>query len=226
MAIATDSRITWSELTTSVLNSIKSVCCNIDTFAANVPNNLRYGTASDINVWDYTTSGSGHLFAAQRYIFISKYNINLISTVPTSTVNSEWSSFLTAAGINAHSNKLIQANEFGLAIGLCSQFMSYHLKRVYSKRQLISGLTQRDSTWYSGDGVLFQGTKYVSGIIGGVALSPKYTLSGIQPSLPVPVVTDANITSTVRQNIIHDGTNYGILDRESQPVLHRVYIYK
>ena len=54
MAIATDSRITWSELTTSVLNSIKSVCCNIDTFAANVPNNLRYGTASDINVWDYT----------------------------------------------------------------------------------------------------------------------------------------------------------------------------
>lgn len=231
MSIATDSRITWSELTTSVINSIKSVCCNIDNFAANVPANIRSGTSTNFNVWDYPTTGSGHNYVQQHLIFKAQNSINLINIVTTSTVNSEWSTFLNSAGLNSHSNKLIQTNELGLAIGLCSQFMAYHLKRIHSRRQLISGLTQSGSTWYSGTGSLFEGTKYVKNSDLGGACTPKYTSAGINSSLPVPTLNNENITETVRQNIINNSvtsTSYnsdkGILNRNGNPVLHRVYL--
>lgn len=213
MAIITDSTITWENITTALLNALKAVCCNIDSFASNVPANLKSGTASNPSVWTKTTSQSstnyghnyGNQWASQTFTFYANNTTNLISVVTSSTVSSEWSTFLSSAGANARSNKVIQAKDYGLAMGLVSQFMAGHLKRVYSTRQILGGS-------------LFQGTKYVTGTI-----TPKYQISGLSPSSS-ETISNSDITSLVRQNIVHDGVNYGILDREGDPRLHRIYL--
>lgn len=220
MSIASNSIITYNDFTTALLSAIKSVCCNIDAFASNIPARLRSGTAQYTNIKSITTSVTNvgatngpTSSAIQTFTWRARNDTNLISIVTTSTINNEWNAFISAAGIaeNSRSNKVIQAKDLGLMMGLVQQFMSYHLKPVNSKRKIfntISGNTE----------VEFKGTKYITG-----TCSPKYTLTPIDPS-NIPEVTNNEITTTISQNIINDGINWGIISKGENPSVHRCYV--
>ena len=214
MSIATGQIITWTDITTSLLSSLKSVCCNIDAYAAGVPIRMQSGQGQ-VNVKYVTTTvnaGGG----AQTFTY--KANpVNLISIVTASTVNSEWSTFLSAAGINARSSKIVQAKDFGLAMGLVQQFMSHHLKPVCTRRQIYNTLETNPGIFY--------GTKYITG-----SLTPKYTLTAIEPG-NIPVVYDSDITNIVNNSIYNttlDSTpiwlNWGMLNANGNPVPYRSYL--
>ena len=94
-------------------------------------------------------------------------------------------------------------------MGLYQQFMSYHLKPVYSRRQVYNTVESQ---------AVFQGMRYITG-----TCTPKYTLTAIDPS-NIPDVTDADIISVVRQSFLHDGINYGMWDSEADPVIARCYL--
>lgn len=211
MSITKNSILTWNDLTNTVLSTIKSKCCNIDTFASDVPSRLKSGTPNSTSVWSYTTTGSGNKYVKQTFTFYAYNNTNLISTVSSSTVNNEWNTFLSAANINSRSNKIIQGVELTMAIGLFQQFMSFHLKRIDSRRQIFN--TVETQTEYFG-------IKYVTG-----TCTPKYTLTPIEIS-NVPVINNNNINGSkgvIRENILNDGINWGILDNNN-PKIHRVYL--
>lgn len=207
MSIATGSVITWSDLTTLMLNSLKSVCCNIDSFASNVPTRLRSGQGQ-VAVKSLTSSVSGGASAKTNYWYANPSN--LITTVTSATVDSEWTTFLSAAGINSRSTKIMQAKDLSLTVGLFQQFMSYHLKPVYSRRQIYNTLETNPG--------VFQGTKYITG-----TCTPKYTLTAIEPG-NIPQVTDSDITNIINQSIYTPGSNWGMLDYTNNPNLHRCYL--
>lgn len=202
MAISTNSIITWADLTTKCYNAIINTCCNIDSFK-NVPTRLQNGNGY-LAVRSITVGISGSK-STQTFTWYGNGS-NLVTIVASSTVSSEWNNFLSAAGINAHSNKVIQAKELGLAIGLYQQFLSYHLKPIYSRRQIYNTVEAQST---------FSGTRYVTG-----TCTPKYTLTGIDPS-SIPEVTNDEIRSMIRQNLFHDGTNYGMIDYENNPSVTR-----
>lgn len=216
MAISTNSTITWSDLTATVLSSLKNTCCNIDSFATNVPTRMRSGQGQ-VAVKSHTTvltntagdQGGKTMVTHKWYANPS----NLISVVSTSTVESEWTAFLTAAGINSKSNKTLNAEELCLAVGLFQQFMSYHLKRVQTRRQVYNTLETNPG--------VFSGTKYVTG-----ACTPKTTLSGVTPG-NIPAITNDDIVGRygiLREALYHDNSNYGVFDLENNPVLYRCYL--
>lgn len=207
MSITTSQLITWSDLTTSLLNSIKSVCCNIDTFASNVPTRLRSGQGQ-VQVYSHTTSVSGGASASTQRWYANPSN--LISVVTTATVESEWTTFLSSAGMSARSTKIMQAKDTGLAMGLCQQFMSYHLKPVHSRRQIYNTLETNPGEFY--------GTKYITG-----TCTPKLILTPIEPG-NIPAVTNSEISAVVSQSIINENINWGILDKDNNPNLHRCYL--
>lgn len=210
MAIAANSLITWADLTTTALNAIKSACCNIDSFAVNVPTRLRSGQGQ-VAVKSISCS-TGPAVAAKTHTWYANPS-NLISVVPLSTVNSEWTTFLTAAGINTRSNKTLNAEELCFAVCLFQQFMSSHLKPVYTRRQIYDTLETNPG--------VFQGTKYVTGTV-----TPKKVLSAITPGV-MTELTNADITSTygiLRESIYHDRSNYGLFDKENNPVVYRCYL--
>ena len=213
MSIATNSLITWADFSTRCLAALKNVCCNIGGFASNVPTRLRSGQG---HVAVYTQNRSRPSGQSGGTITSSTYYANpsnLISTVTEASVNSEWTTFLAAAGIDARSNSIIQMENMGQAIGLYQQFMSFHLKPIYSRRQIYNTLETNPG--------VFQGTKYVAG-----TCTPKYVLSPVLPgsSYPDGFISDAGIRKVVREGIVHDGTNYGLIDRENNPVNHRCYL--
>lgn len=207
MSIATGQTITWTDITSSLLSSLKSVCCNIDSFASGVPTRMRSGQGQ-VNVRYITTTvnaGGG----AQTFTY--KANpVNLISTVSTNTVNSEWSTFLSSAGINARSNKIVQAKDFGLAMGLIQQFMSYHLKPVCTRRQIYNTLETNPGIFY--------GTKYVTG-----TCTPKYTLTPVEPG-NIPDTNNSDITNIIDNCIFNPGANWGMLDATNNPIPYRCYL--
>ncbi|MBO4622348.1 MAG: hypothetical protein J5691_00540 [Bacilli bacterium] len=211
MSIASNSVITWADFSTRCLAALKNVCCNIGGFASNVPTRLRSGQSQ---VAVYTQTRSRPSGASGGTIVSSVYYANpsnLISTVTEATVNSEWTTFLAAAGIDARSDTVIQMENMGQAIGLYQQFMSYHLKPIYSRRQIYNTLETNPG--------VFQGTKYIAG-----TCTPKYTVNPIQPNNVPGFISDAGIRKVVREGIVHDGVNYGLIDRENNPVNHRCYL--
>lgn len=199
MSINTNSIITWSDLATKCYNAIIDTCCNIDSFK-NVPTRLQTGNAY-LAVKNLTVGISGS--QSTRTFTWYANGENLVAIVPSSTVRSEWTTFLTAAGIDVHSNKIIQGKELGLVIGLYQQFLSYHLKPIYSRRQIYNTVEAQS---------IFSGTRYITG-----TCTPKYTLSGIDPA-NIPEVSNAEIQAMIRQNLFHDGINYGIIDYENDPL--------
>lgn len=219
MSIAMNQIITWSDFTDLVINSIKSVCSNIDN-VNNVPSYLRSGTGN-VNVRNISTSvGGGGQAQTFRYYAVPVAG-TLIKTVTSSTITSEWTSFLNSAGINARSNKIISAYDFTMATALCQQFMSYHLKPVYY-RGCIYGANQG-----------WTGTKYLTDTDLGAACSPKssnwsapWNSSGI-PATNVPDINNGNINGRygiIRESIFHDYVNYGIITNENNPVVYRCYL--
>ena len=122
MSIATNSLITWSDLSAKCLNSIKSICCNIGGYASNVPSKLRSGQGA-VTVASVTAGkvgGGSNIGAPFTYYWDASPRYGLISTVTTATVDSEWSAFLTAAGIKVDSrtNKLVSARDLAYTVGL------------------------------------------------------------------------------------------------------------
>ena len=199
MAINTDSTITWADLTTKCYNAIINTCCNIDSFKS-VPTRLQSGNGY-LAVKSITVGISGSK-STKTFTWYGNGS-NLVSIVSSSTVSSEWNTFLTNAGINTRSNKVIQAKDLGLAIGLYQQFLSYHLKPIYSRRQIYNTVEAQST---------FVGTRYVTG-----TCTPKYKLTAIDPG-NIPEVTNAQIQEMIKQNIFHDGVNYGIIDYENNPL--------
>lgn len=206
MAIVTDNIITWADLATTCYNAMVGACCNIDNIN-NVPTRLKPDSAylavkshSGIGI-----SGSESKWTATWY----GDGTNLISSVPASTVSSEWNTFLTAAGIDVRSNKVIQAKEVGLVIGLYQQFLAFHLKPIYSTRQVYNTAEAQS---------LFQSMRYVTGIC-----TPKYTLTAIDPTSN-PEVSDADIVNVINQAIYNPGKDWGMLDSINNPVITRSFL--
>lgn len=205
MSISAGYTITWSDFATTCYSAIVNACCNIDSFK-NVPTRLQNGQGQ-FAVKTQTT-GIPDSQSTQTFTWYANPS-NGIALVTSANVISEWNTFLTAAGIDVRSNKIIQAKELGLAIGLYQQFMSYHLKPVYSRRQVYNTVESQ---------TVFQGIRYITG-----TCTPKYVLTAIDPS-NIPEVTDADIISVVRQSFLHDGVNYGMWDSEANPVIARCYL--
>lgn len=216
MSIVSNSIITWSDFTAKVLSELKAKCCNIGAFSSSLPNRLRYGTGNtSVSVWTRTTSqggslGSGHANIWQQQTFSFQANnadntTNRIEVVSEADVNTEWTTFLAAAGINARSTKVIQGKDLCMAMGLCQQFMSGHVKPFHSRRQIYG-----ESEFY--------GARYARGTI-----SPKYTLTPIEPG-SVPVMENSDITGggqIINQSIINEGVNWGMFTANDAPMVHK-----
>lgn len=180
--INTDEIITWRSLVEVCFDAIIEVCCNIDSYKG-VPTRLQDGQGRFTVLTKAINQTSSQ---STRTATWTTTPTNLVSVVSSSTVSTEWVTFLTAAGIDVHSDKVVQAKEACLLIGLYMQFMAYHLKPVCSSRQVYNLAESQ---------VPFSGTKYVSGTV-----APAYTLPGINPS-EYPVVTDADIENVVKKNV-------------------------
>lgn len=181
--IKTNEFITWRSLIEICFGAITSACCNIDTYK-NVPARLQAGQGQ---FTVYTRDGIGITESNAKWSTSwTTTPANLISIVTSSSVDSEWRAFITAAGIDAHSNKIVQAKEMGLFIGLYMQFMAYHLKPVCSSRKVYNTAESQ---------IPFYGTKYVNGTV-----APLYTLPGIDPN-NIPIMADSDIIEVVKRNI-------------------------
>lgn len=208
MAISSGNTITYTDLTNACLSAMKNVCCNIDTFASNVPTKLKSGQGQ-VTVKTMTTSVSAGGVAQTYYWYAN--GSNLISVVSSSVVNSEWSTFLSEAGINARSNKVCQAKEVGIIIGLFQQFLAHHVKRVYSRRQVYNTVESQS---------VFQGSRYLPDSWVGKC-TQKYDpnkVPAIEPS-NIPDVTNNEITDMINQAIYWPSNNWGMLDNTNNPVV-------
>ena len=188
--LAANTVITWSDFATRCLNSIKSVCCNVDSYASNVPAKLKTGQGQ-VEVWhmDVGKSGSntyGNIGGDYHTTRWYANATNLISIVAHGTIEFEWNEFLTAAGIDTRSNKVINAKELELVVGLYMQFMSYHIKPIYSRRQVYTTVEAQ---------ALFQGCQYIAGTI-----APKYTLTGSKAPKDENMISDEDIKTIIGEN--------------------------
>lgn len=208
MSINVNERMTWADLATLCYNAMISVCCNIGAYASNVPARLKDGNGGAVTVKSWGgigIAGSGAKWTAYWY----GNGSNLIKIVQASDVSREWSEFLSEAGIDIRSNKVIQAKDTGLAVGLYQQFLAYHLKPVYSIRQVYVTTESQN---------LFQGIKYVTGVC-----TPKYKLTPVEPGSAEPV-TDADIENIVNQSIFRPGVDWGMLNSTGDPNISRSYL--
>lgn len=213
MAISRGNLITWVELTDRLLATLKTVCCNIGSYKSDVPSRLRVGTPVSTAVKSITTTATGW-GSPQTFTFYANNggNNNLIPIVDVNTIQSEWDTFLSAAHINARSNKVINFKDFGLVTGLISQFMAFHLKPINSKRQIFNTVEAQSE---------YNGTKYLDNNAIGSACIPKYDSSPVDPT-DIPVTTDEDIKNIVDQNIYRPGVDLGILNRCGDPRFHKV----
>lgn len=205
MSLAAGQIITWTDLSTTCLNSIKNVCCNIDSYK-NVPGVLQQN-AGQVNV-HITTTGVPGSKATQNFYYYANPQ-NTIPLVTFATVNSEWTTFLSAAGINTRSNTVVQTCDFGKVMGLYMQFMGHHLKHVHCRLQIYNK-------------GIFTGTKYLDDATVG-HLTPKYTLTPIEPG-NIPETTDNDITNIVLNTLQNPGLNWGIMDTSGNPIVNRNYL--
>lgn len=207
MAINTNYIVTWTDLAKICYDAMISVCCNIDN-VNNVPFRLREGNGGRITVHSINGIGIRGSKAKWNTAWYGE-GANLISSVSALKVNSEWDAFLTAAGINSRSNKVLQAKEIGLLVGLYQQFLAFHLKPVYSIREVYKTVEPQE---------LFRGTRYVPG-----ECIPKYTLTGIDPN-NVPTISDTDIVEVLRQAIYRPDVDWGMLDSISNPMVSKSFL--
>lgn len=200
MAFITNTLITWKDFADTCYNAMVGVCCNIDSYAANVPTRLRAGQGQ-VQVYSITTNIPGSQSTQTNRWYANPNQNNLISVVSSNTVKNEWAQFLYDAGVRSsnnfatpdtsHTNKVMDGKEIGLMVGLYMQFLAYHVKPVYSRRQIYNTIETNPG--------IFQGSQYLDNAKLGSGVTPKYTLSPIDPST-FPSITDADITNIVNQN--------------------------
>jgi hypothetical protein len=214
MTISRGNLITWSDLTDRLLVTLKSVCCNIDSYKSDVPSRLRVGTPASTAVRYITTTNVTGSGSVQTFTFYANNggSNNLIPIADTNVIRTEWENFLSAAHIDTRSNKVINFKDFGLVTGLISQFMAFHLKPINSKRQIFNTIETQSE---------YNGTKYLDDTAIGATCIPKYDSSPVDPT-DIPVVTDDDIQNIVNQNIYRPGVDLGILNRGGDPRFHKV----
>lgn len=202
MAISANSIITWADFATRCYNAMVSACCNIDSFKS-VPARIQSGSARVAvkTISNIGTAGSESKWSATWYANPG----NQISVVGSSTVSSEWNAFLSTAGINTRSNQLVKGKELGLAVALYMQFLSFHVKPVYARRQIYNTLETNSG--------IFQGMQYKPNSVVGT-LSPYYKLSGsgaINPDTYDPVILAKN-------NYMLEGTTWAMFTAYDNPI--------
>lgn len=191
MAILTNNIITWKNFVDTCFNSMISACCNIDSYSSDVPSKMKAGQGR-VEVRGVSRGGNNDWVTVRWYADTA----NLISTVATSQVKTEWNGFLSAAEIDTRSNKVMSAKDLELATGLFMQFMSFHVKPIYSTRQIYNTVETQ---------MPYASNKYVTGTV-----TPKYTLSG--SSTPETQVTSND--DIIRDN---DTSNPGIVKSGFNP---------
>lgn len=188
MAIISGNKITWLDFQNAGLNAIKASCCNIDSIS-DVPSYARSDAqAVRVGTGQSTWKRSAHDYTddyrtTYNYAWNGSPTSGLISVVSTSTVNAEWSAFLSAAGISTRDSKFISAKDLTLATGLFMQFLSYHKKPVY----IVGKMYSATST--------FMAYKYVTGTV-----TPKYVISG-ETDLAQAEITDNDLTNIINQDL-------------------------
>ena len=187
--------MTWGDLSANIVNSIKSICCNVDSFASNIPARLRSGQGQAAVHTETRGRANPQRIVYETFTYYANPS-NLISIVASSTITAEWNNFLASAGIStSHTNKVIQAKELGDLVGLVMRFMAYHVKPIYSDGKIYEDPTNQTNPNLQST---FQGCKYITG-----AVTADYTVVPISPSnIPVP-----------NNDTIHNNNGTGIIDR-------------
>lgn len=198
MSISANQVMTWSDFATTCFNSMKSVCCNIDSYSSSVPSLIRSTSSTTVRSINCTRADGS---VAQTVSWTASMS-NPVTTVSSSTVQSEWNTYLSNAGINTRSNKVIQLVDMCRAFALYKNFMAYHLKPIYSRRTVYN-------TSSYGTQAVFQGVQYKTG-----SLTPAFTLTPIEQS-SIPEMTNTNFTTALNNNI--DSVN---LMRRYQNIYH------
>lgn len=214
MSIASGNTITWTEFTSAVLSAIQNNCSNRNNLD-NITARLRNGYAAQQVKSLSSTIPSGHSGAsAHTNYWYAAAPTRPVVAVSDSTIETEWTTFVSAAGAAARSTKIMSAYEITRALGLFQQFMAYHLKQIHSRGQIYGGST-------------VQYTRYLDNATLGGACTPKYTITAVEQG-NIPVISNTDINGSggvVRQSIFHDGVNYGLIDKENNPYICRTYLY-
>jgi hypothetical protein len=206
MAISAGSTITWADFATRCYNTFTGQCCNIGSYYSNVPNRLRSGSGTPAI---YTISNIGIAESESKWSATWYANPgNLIQVVAVATVQSEWNAFLSAAGIDARSNELIKAKEFAMAVGLYMQFLAYHVKPIYSRRQIYNTVESQSN---------FAGVQYLSDSILGAAVTPYYNLRTTNPDTYDPLIM-------VKNQYMLEGWTWGMFTAYDNPRHPYAYI--
>lgn len=201
MSISSGQLITWADLSSLCLQNIKSSCCNIGN-VNNVPTRLRTGQGATLVASTTITAAgqnpSNNVLAEGTTTTYNWYAVpksGLISAVAESTVNSEWNTFLSNAGINARSDNLVSAKEVALTVALYQQFISYHIQPISSRRQIYNTVETQSN---------FNHFKYVTG-----AVTPKYTLTGYTSETTASSeITNSDLNDIINKNFIVNELNH------------------
>ena len=187
MALQNNNLITWSDLTSTFLNSLVSACCNVDGYSSDVPAKLRAGQA---RVQVHSTRVGDHDDWQDVAWFADTTNlISIVNRNGTDSVTTDWNNFLTAANITSRMNKIVAAKDLELAVADFMQFLSYHVKPICSMRKIY----QEVETPY-----LYKANQYVSV---GSNPTPAYVIGG--SSVPEQqVMADSDVA-----NILSNGFN-------------------
>lgn len=158
---ASKTNVTVDDFIDTCLNAMIGVCCNVGAYSSDVPAKLRSGQGR-VEVKRYSVGGDKDWREAVWYADTA----NLISIVSRDTVVDEWKAYMVNAGIMKYdadnnfvanrTDKILSQKDLQLAIGLFMRFMSYHVKPVYSARQVYNTAETQ---------VVFKGNKYVTGTI-------------------------------------------------------------
>lgn len=202
MSIQSKQVVSWSDLSSMCYNTIINTCCNIDSYK-NVPLTLQETQGQTVvyaqpTGWPYSKGTVYHYYYANPE--------NLIQLVQASKVLEEWNDFMGKAGIDTKSRDIVKADQLGLAIGLYMEFMSLHLKPVYSRRKIYDTVESQS---------LFKGTKYVTGKI-----DPSYSIPHNKTIGPDSIQDNATVENIINKNITADK----LLSSHENPVLNRNYL--
>ena len=112
MAFEPNGQITYEEMLNNTIDTLKSKCCNIDTYASGLPNAYKDGQSYTVKTQTVRKrnggDGSGAVGAkpAQPITYrdvtlstIATVSDSMLVVVPTSTVSSQITEFLTSRGI-------------------------------------------------------------------------------------------------------------------------------
>lgn len=200
--------ITWSQFASTCYDAIIAQCSNIGGYNS-IPGRIRdTQTTNRVTVRQITNIGIANSKTKWSAAWYANPR-NLISYVNRTDIQTEWNNFLSAAGIDSRSNELIKAKELGLTISLYMQFLSYHLKPIYSRRQIYDTVDGAQS--------VFQGIRYKTGTV-----TPYFKLKGTGAIDP----DDYPTLNLVKSNYMLESTSWAMFDSYGDPIHPWSYLTK